>query len=89
MGSGGAGIFIKKGVFPGALFWIAFQSKISNQAKVCETHSLKRYTVRYPVLHIEKEAAPVEIIPVLAEQLAALGFFQEAAFPFNLKLGIT
>jgi len=33
------------------------------------------------VLHGEENAAPV-FFKVLAEQLAALGFFQEAAFPF-------
>ena len=33
-------------------------------------------TVRYPVLHFEKEAAPVKVLKFL------LGFFQEAAFPF-------
>jgi hypothetical protein len=33
-------------------------------------------TVRYPVLHFEKEAAPVKVLKFLP------GFFQEAAFPF-------
>jgi len=32
--------------------------------------------VRYPVLHFEKKAAPVDLLKFLP------GFFQEAAFPF-------
>ena len=43
--------------------------------------------VRYPVLHFEKKAAPVEIYKVLAEQLAARGFpFKKPRSPFSLRL---
>jgi hypothetical protein len=39
-------------------------------------------TVRYPVLHFEKEAAPVKVLKFLPSSLLLVASFQEAAFPF-------
>ena len=39
-------------------------------------------TVHYPVLHFEKEAAPVIVLKFLPSSLLLVASFQEAAFPF-------
>jgi hypothetical protein len=39
---------------------------------------LKKCAARYPVLHVERRAAPVEIIKVLAAQLVEQGFLSRS-----------